>query len=65
MSDAVAGAHGLQHYLGCTWTGNHIEVRYTMRVRQYGSFFGALPVTVEYPLTYVLNGGAGTIPNRQ
>ena len=65
MSDAIAGAHGLRHYLGCTWTGNHIEVRYTTRVRQYGSFFGALPVTVEYPLTYMLNGGAGTIPNRQ
>ena len=62
-NDADGSVHAFQHYLGATFTGAHLEVRYTTRTALSGQF---LPVDAvgAYPLSYDLNEGDGTIPNQ-
>ena len=61
-NNADGSVHSFQHYLGATFTGTHLEVRYTTRSALKGQF---LPVEAvgAYPLSYDLNEGAGRIPN--
>ena len=62
--DSADTVHAFQHYLGATFTGSHLEVRYTTRARLAGMF---LPVkaAAAYPLAYDLQGGSGTVPNQR
>ncbi len=57
--------HAMQHYLGATFTGPHLEVLYTTNGGSYGCNFYPVDAASEWPLTYILNGGSGVIPNEQ
>lgn len=59
----IADEHGMKHYLGATFVGHTIRVRYSISGNdQRGSAFYPLPSTMLHRLSYDLNGGSGTDP---
>lgn len=56
----------MQHYLGTTFTGPSIRMRYS-NAGGYtnGSNAWPVPATVAYRLTYDVNGGAGAPQQKQ
>ena len=63
-NDADGSVHAFQHYVGATFTGAHLEVRYTTRTTALMCQFLPVDAVGAYPLSYDLNEGDGTIPNQ-
>lgn len=61
----MTNPHAMKHYLGATFTGPHLEVRFTTNGGSYGGNFFPVDVASEWPLTYELNGGTGIVPNEE
>ena len=50
--------HGMEHYLGATFSGTHLHIRYSVAIGQArGMQFQPVDSTVMYPLYYNMNGG--------
>ena len=50
--------HGMKHYLGATFSGTHLRIRYSVAIGQArGMQFQPVDSTVMYPLYYNMNGG--------
>lgn len=61
----VDDAHGMKHYVGATFTGNSIRVRYSNEPAvMRGSGFMPLAATLVFRLSYDGNGGTGKVPSR-
>ena len=66
LASAPDSKHNMQHYLGTTFTGPSIRMRYS-NAGGYtnGSNAWPVPATVAYRLTYDANGGAGAPQQKQ
>lgn len=54
----VYDEHGMKHYLGATFSGTHLRIRYSVAVGQArGMQFRPVDSTIVYPLYYDMNGG--------
>ena len=62
----ASDSHGMKHYLGATFTGSSIRVRYSVTAGQLrGSLFQPVDSTIAYRLTYDKNAqdAAGQVPS--
>ncbi|MFZ3478560.1 InlB B-repeat-containing protein [Bifidobacterium adolescentis] len=62
----ASDSHGMKHYLGATFTGSSIRVRYSVTAGQLrGSLFQPVDSTIAYRLTYNKNAqdATGSIPS--
>lgn len=62
----ASDSHGMKHYLGATFTGSSIRVRYSVTAGQLrGSLFQPVDSTIAYRLTYDKNAAdaAGSVPS--
>ena len=62
----ASDSHGMKHYLGATFTGSSIRVRYSVTAGQLrGSLFQPVDSTIAYRLTYDKNAqdATGSIPS--
>ena len=62
----ASDSHGMKHYLGATFTGSSIRVRYSVTAGQLrGSLFQPVDSTIAFRLTYDKNAAdaAGSVPS--
>ena len=62
----ASDSHGMKHYLGATFTGSSIRVRYSVTAGQLrGSLFQPVDSTIAYRLTYDKNASdaTGSVPS--
>lgn len=62
----ASDSHGMKHYLGATFTGSSIRVRYSVTAGQLrGSLFQPVDSTIAYRLTYDKNAAdaSGQVPS--
>lgn len=60
----VDDEHGMQHYLGATFTGSTLRAVYSVPpASMRGSGFMPLAATLAFRLTYDANGGTGRVPS--
>lgn len=62
----ASDSHGMKHYLGATFTGSSIRVRYSVTAGQLrGSLFQPVDSTIAYRLTYdkTAADAAGSVPS--
>lgn len=61
----VNDEHGMKHYLGATFSGTHLRIRYSVAIGQArGMQFRPVDSTIVYPLYYDMNGGTGSPKQR-
>lgn len=63
--DYSGGIHAMRHYVGATFVGAHLRVRYSNTSRSsYDSQFDPIQAQTAYRLIYDANGGQGDLPRQ-